>query len=378
MFFGARWRLFRLFGIPVYLDVSWLIILVLLSWTLARYFFEELPGLQPGSYGAMGVIAAITFFICIVLHEAGHALVARSSEMPVRGITLFLFGGVAELGGEPRSARSEFAMAIAGPVVSLVLAGILAALAYFGRAAGWAAAVVAVLAYLAWINVAVLLFNMVPAFPLDGGRVLRSILWAVTGNVRRATQWAALCGQAFAWFLIGVGVWLVLMGQFVSGIWLGLIGLFLNNAARSSYQQVVIREALAGEPVRHFMNPNPVVVPPSLDVKHWVEDYVYRFHRRSFPVASNHHLEGFVTTRELARLPREEWDRHTVGELMRHDLGAVSIGPDADALEALQKLQRSGGNRLLVTDGDELLGIVTLRDLLRFLHLKIGLEGPEE
>jgi CBS domain-containing protein len=160
----------------------------------------------------------------------------------------------------------------------------------------------------------------------------------------------------------------------VGGIWLGLIGLFLNNAARASYTNVLIRETLGGEPLRRFMNPHPIIVPPSLDLRHWVEDYVYRFHRKTFPVASNGRLEGVITTRVLDQLPRDEWERHTVGEVMRNDLEAVSISPDADTLQALEKMQNTGSSRLLVTEGDHLVGIVSLKDLLRFLKLKLEVE----
>jgi CBS domain-containing protein len=218
-------------------------------------------------------------------------------------------------------------------------------------------------------------FNLIPAFPLDGGRVLRSILWGASGNLRRATRWAAGIGQGFAWLLIAFGIIQFFADNFIGGIWLGLIGLFLKHAAESGYQQVLIREALQGEPVRRFMNPEPVVVPPSLDLRHWVDDYVYRYHRKLFPVASNGHLEGVISTQALAQIPREEWPLHTIAEVMRHDLGPASISPDADALEALSRMQRTGMSRLLVTDGDQLVGIVSLKDLLRFLNQKIELEG---
>jgi predicted transcriptional regulator len=149
--------------------------------------------------------------------------------------------------------------------------------------------------------------------------------------------------------------------------------MFLNRAAQSSYQQVLVRQALQGEPVRRFMNPDPIVVPPPLDLRHWVEDYVYRYHHKTFPVASNGHLEGFINTDVLAHIPRTEWDRHRVTEVMRHDLQPVSIAPDADALQALGKMQSAGVTSLLVTEGDHLSGIVSLKDLLRFLDDKIEL-----
>jgi Zn-dependent protease len=374
LMFGVRWRLFRLAGIPISLDASWLLILALVAWSLVALFREQVPGLPHGDYWAMGLITALAFFTCIVLHELGHALVARSLGMPIRGITLFLFGGVSELEGEPPSAGVEFAMAIAGPVVSAVLAALFWGLAWAGTGQAWPVTVVAVLDYLAWINGMVLVFNLIPAFPLDGGRVLRSILWGASGNLPRATRWASRLGQAFAWVLILLGILELLVVSFMGGIWLVLIGLFLKHAAEGGYQQVVIRQALQGEPVKRFMNREPVTVPPSLDLLRWVEDYVYRYHRKLFPVASNGHLEGVIRTQDLARVPRQEWDRHTVAEVAEHDLQALTIPPDADALQALAKMQRSGSSRLLVTEGDRLVGIVSLKDLLRFLDAKMELE----
>ena len=376
--FGKRWRLFRLLGIPISLDASWLIILALISWSLVNVFRAEIPGRPASEYWIMGVVTALAFFACIVLHELGHAVVARSGGMTIRGITLFMFGGVAELEGEPLSAGTEFRMAIAGPVVSAVLALLFWGLSRVGLAQGWAVQSVGVLRYLAWINATVLVFNLIPAFPLDGGRVLRSILWGASGNLRRATRWAAGIGQGFAWLLIAFGIIQFFADNFIGGIWLGLIGLFLKHAAESGYQQVLIREALQGEPVRRFMNPQPVVVPPSLDLRHWVDDYVYRYHRKLFPVASNGHLEGVISTQALAQIPREQWPLHTIAEVMRRDLGPASISPDADALDALSRMQRTGMSRLLVTDGDQLVGIVSLKDLLRFLNQKIELEGLAE
>jgi Zn-dependent protease/CBS domain-containing protein len=371
--FGTRWRLFRLLGIPISLDASWLIILALLTWTLINLFQEAVPDLSVGTYVAMGLGAALAFFACIVLHELGHALVARAVGIPIRGITLFLFGGVAEMEDEPPSASSEFLMAVAGPAVSAVLA----ALFWLLSGLVGAPAVVLPLRYLAGINLAVLIFNLVPAFPLDGGRVLRSILWGALKNLRRATYLAALSGQAFAWLLIGVGLLNFFAGHIFQGVWLGLIGLFLNNAARGSYQQVLVRQVLRGEPVSRFMTREPIVVPSALDLRGWVEDYVYRYHRKMFPVASDGHVEGVISTQALARFPREEWDKHTVAEAMRQDVNALSVAPNADALEALGRMQRTGSSRLLVTDGDRLVGIVSLKDLLRFLDLKLELEDSE-
>jgi len=384
--FGTRWRLFRLLGIPISVDASWLIILALLTLSLASafpallhsYFPAATHELTPFEYGVMGLVTALAFFGCILLHELGHAIVARARGMPIRGITLFLFGGVAELGDEPPSARTEFLMAIAGPIVSVILAIGFWILAVVGYNGGWPHPLVIVLGYLGMINGLVLAFNLIPAFPLDGGRVLRSILWSVTGNRRRATYWASLSGQTFAWLLIAWGLMQFFAGNWLGGIWIGMIGLFLNTAAQSGYQQVLVKQALQGELVRRFMNSDPIVVPASLNLLDWVEDFVYRHDRKTFPVVTNGHLEGYIETRMLARIPRAEWDRHTVGEVMERDLTALTIAPDADAVDALGKMQRSGVSCLLVTQGDQLVGIIGLSDLLRFLNLRLELDGVGE
>jgi Zn-dependent protease/CBS domain-containing protein len=376
--FTMRWRLFRVLGIPISVDLSWLIILLLLTWSLAEQFHETIVGLQNGPAWALGLVTALGFFLCIVLHELGHALVARKLGIPMRGITLFLFGGVAEMTGEPPSAAREFAMAIAGPLVSAVLAAVFFVLVLVGMAGGWAPELVVMLDLLCSINFFVLIFNLVPAFPLDGGRVLRSILWGITGNLRRATLWSSLAGRGFAWFLIALGILAIMNRLWMPGIWLGLIGLFLNQAARAGYEQVVIRQMLQGEPVGRFMNRHPIAVPPSLSLLDLVEDFVYRHHHKAFPVVEDGRLVGMVSTRMLAPFPREEWAVHTVAEAMQTDIEAITLSPTTDALAALERMQRQEAERLLVTENGQLVGLVSLRDLLRFLHLKLELEGDRD
>jgi Zn-dependent protease/predicted transcriptional regulator len=379
--FGRRWRVFRLLGFPIYLDFSWLIVLALVSWTLADDFVREVPDLPPFDYWVLGIGSALVYFICLVLHELGHSVVARAQGIPIRGITLFLFGGVSELKDEPRSAGEEFLMAIAGPAVTAVLSALFFLLWLASDAGGWAPAARVFLRDLFLINFFVLIFNLLPAFPVDGGRVFRSILWAILRNLRRATFWASAVGQAIAWVMIAGGVFLVFWDAkdfLLLGIWLGLIGLFLNTAAQGTYQQLILREALKGEPVRRFMNTQPIVVPRSLDLQHWVEDYVYRYHRKVFPVATDGHLEGVMSTRALMHYPREEWGDRTVGEAMMHDLRPITISPDTDALHALTRMQRTGLSRLLVTENDKLVGIVSLKDLMKFFQLKLQLEDERE
>jgi Zn-dependent protease/CBS domain-containing protein len=381
----TRWRLFRLLGIPIFIHPSWLIVLALLTLSLAGGYPDMLQEAFPGeaprvpwyASWAMGLITAAAFFTCILLHELGHALVARARGVPIRGITLFLFGGVAEIEDEPPSPGTEFLMAVAGPAVSACLVAVLGVLALVGSAAGWPHPVVLVLGCLAALNSVVLVFNLVPAFPLDGGRVLRALLWAVTGSLRRSTYWASAAGQAFSWLLVGWGLIQLFTGDWLGGIWIAVIGLFLNAAARGAYEQLLVRQALQGEPIRRFMNPEPIAVAPSLDLRTWVNDYVYRYHRKAFPVVSGGRLEGVITTGSLAQVPRAEWPEHTVGEVMGRELRAVTVAPDADALEALARMRQTGSSRLLVAEGDRLVGTLTLRDLLQFLGLKIELDGEE-
>jgi Zn-dependent protease/CBS domain-containing protein len=375
--FTSRLRLFRLFGVNVYIDASWFLILFLLSWTLAVEFARRIDT-SDAIYWMMGLSAALTFFLCIVLHEMGHAVAAQAFGVRTRSITLFLFGGVAELEGEPPSAWSEFVVAIAGPAVSAVLAAgfFLADVAVSGIPGSlpWEL----VLGYLARINLAVLVFNLVPAFPLDGGRVLRAALWGAIGSLRRATAYAAMAGRGFAYVLIGLGVLLFIRGEIIPGVWLALLGMFLANAARASYENVLIRQALENEPVGRFMQRDVIVVPPWVTLHTFVEDYLYRHHRKLFPVVEEGRLLGVIDMQALGRAPREDWGHVTVGEVMQTDLEGCCITPDTDALEALRRMSQAGTSRLLVTQDGQLAGIITQRDLFRFLELKLELEGAEE
>jgi CBS domain-containing protein len=276
---------------------------------------------------------------------------------------------------EPANAKTEFLMAIVGPLSSAVLGGILVGIARAGIAAHWPMSVWGVLQYLGWLNFLLAIFNMIPAFPLDGGRVFRSILWAAKGDLRWSTRVAAAFGSGFGILLILLGLATFVMGNFVMGIWYFLIGLFVRSAAQMSYRQVLIRRALSGEPITRFMEPNPVVVPPSVSVRELVDNYFYRYHYRMFPVAFDSTLVGCVTTKQIRDLPREQWDRYTVQDILAPCSTENVIAPNTDAMQALSIMNRTGNSRLMVVDGDRLVGIVTLKDMLKFLDLKMDLEG---
>jgi Zn-dependent protease len=364
---GGRIEFGRLFGISLGFDLSWLIVALLVTWSLATGYFPALmPDLTARMAWTLGAVGSIGLFASVLLHELAHALAARQYGVATRRITLFIFGGVAELEDEPPTPTAEFAIAIAGPVASLVLAG---GFLLLGPAvlivSGSVPASMAVL-WIGRINLMLALFNLVPAFPLDGGRVLRSVLWWWHKDLLRATRVSSLLGQVFAFSLIGIGVLSILRtGDVTSGVWLCLIGLFVRGAARTAYQQVAWRQLLAGEPVRRFMQTDPIVVPRHISIAELMESYVGPHRLASFPVVDDDRLLGLISARNAASTPREEWARQSVGTLTEPCSAANTVEPETDALEALGRMRRGGLGRLLVVDGETLVGTLTLADLVR-------------
>ncbi len=374
--FGRRITLFKLFDFEVRLDASWVVIAALVVWSLATYAFPTThPGLTAGTYWGMALAAAVGFFASIVLHELCHSLVARRYDLPMKGITLFIFGGVAEMGGEPQSPKIEFLMAIAGPLAS----GAIGAICYLVKLAGqgsFPAAVTAVFSYLAWINWILAAFNLIPAFPLDGGRVLRAALWHFKGDLARATRIASSLGSAFGVVLMAYGVVQLFMGYLITAVWYFLIGMFVRGASRMSYEQMLLKSALQGEPVRRFMQPDPVTVRPGMSIHDLVENYIYRYNSKVYPVVNESgDLIGCVTNADVKQFAKEDWERHSVSELTKPCTAGNTVSPDTDALEAFSKIQESGTGRLLVTERNHLLGIISPEDLLRFMAAKMEMEG---
>jgi Zn-dependent protease/CBS domain-containing protein len=373
--FGKRIKLFKLLGFEVRIDLSWLIIAGLVTWSLAAGLFPYLyPGQRSDTYWFMGIVGALGLFISIIAHEFCHSLVARKFGMTMKGITLFIFGGVAEMGDEPPTAKAEFMMAIVGPLSSIAIGAVFYLIHLYGNSAGWNPPVNGVVYYIAYINGILAAFNLIPAFPLDGGRVLRSILWGLKGNLRWATRVSSAIGSAFGIALLILGIFWFIRGNIIGGVWMFLIGLFLRSAAQMSYQQLLVRKALEGESVRRFMNTNPVMVQSSMTVKQLVEDYIYKYHYKMFPVMEGEKLMGCITTRQVKEIPREAWDRETIREAASACSPENTIAPDTDAVKALGMMTQSGVSRLLVVDNGRLVGMVTLKDLLDFFSLKVELE----
>jgi Zn-dependent protease/predicted transcriptional regulator len=374
--FGRSVTLFRMFGFAVRVDASWLIIAVLIAWSLAVGFFPHLyPGLSHAEYWLMGISGAVLLFVSIIIHELAHSLVARKDGLPIKGITLFIFGGVAEMDQEPPSAKAEFRMAIAGPLTSVAIGGIFYAVAAAMRGS-WPVAVVGVFSYLGWINWILAAFNMVPAFPLDGGRVLRSALWHWKGNIWQATRIASAIGSGFGILLVVLGVYRLLVGDFIGAVWWFMIGMFLRGAAQGSYQQLMVQRMLQGEPIRRFMNTNPIVVSPAISLEDLVENFIYKYHYKMFPVVNDsREVLGCITTKEVKQVPRDEWAQRSVQAAMRPYRAEDAVAPDTDAVKALALMRGSQNSRLMVVEDGRLVAVLTLKDLLNFLSTKLEMES---
>jgi Zn-dependent protease/predicted transcriptional regulator len=374
---SRQFPLFRLFGFQVKLDLSWLLIALLITWTLAAGLFpESYPGLSREMYWWMGFTGAAGIFFSIVFHEFSHSLVARHFGLRIRGITLFIFGGVAEMEREPSTPKSEFLMAIAGPLASFLLAFIFHQVHLLATANDWPVFIIGVTYYLAYLNTILAIFNLVPAFPLDGGRMLRAVLWAWKKNLRSATRIASQIGSGFGLAMMALGILWVLQDFFIAGMWWFLIGVFLRFTAAASYKQVLLQEALQDQPIRRFMTTQPLTVEPSISIEQLVQDYIYRHHFKMFPVVENSRLLGCITTREVKSVPQELWSYRTVGELTSPCSADNTVSPDTDAMAVLSLMtQPNASSRLMVVEDQRLIGIISFTDLKEFLALKLELES---
>lgn len=374
----GQYRLFSLSGFEVKLDLSWLLLALLITWSLgAGVFPEEYPDLPRRVYAWMGIACAIGVFFSIVFHEFSHSMVARQFGLPIKGITLFIFGGVAEMEEEPPNPRSEFLMAAAGPLASFLLAFLFTEMESLAVAKGWPVSFVGVFDKLALINFVVAIFNLVPAFPLDGGRMLRAALWKWKNDMRVATHISSRIGSAFGLGLMLLGGFSFFQGNFIGGMWWFLIGLFLRGAATASYQQLLLKEVLREKPVKDFMRRNPVTVAPSVTVQDWIDDYVYQHHFKMFPVVDDSGLLGCVSTNRIKQIPRAEWRDKTVGEVMDRVSDANSVPASTETTKLLSTMIRPDtASRFMVVEDGQLVGMISLKDLQELIALKLEIESP--
>ncbi|MBB4285692.1 site-2 protease family protein [Roseospira goensis] len=374
--FGRTLRLFRVFGFEVRVNVSWAFLAILIAISLARGFFPATyAGWPAATYWWMAAAGVIGVFASIVIHELSHSLAARAMGMEMKGITLFLFGGMAEMDQEPASAKGELVMALAGPAISLVLAALLLGLAALGRGPEGAGPAVAVIDYLGWLNLILAVFNLIPAFPMDGGRALRATLWAISKDLRWATRWASRMGALFGLALIVLGVVSALQGAFVAGLWWILIGMFIRAAASGSYQQMEIRRLMTGVRAEDVMHPLTEAVPADMTLAALVDRYVYATQQPAFPVVEDGGLVGVIGLAEIRTVPRADWETTPVRAVMIPADRAEIVAPTTDAMDAVAKLQTHAVDALIVADGHRPVGVLAQSDVLKLLSLKMDLEA---
>lgn len=367
--FSSAIKLFNLAGFDIKLDPSWFLIAGLISWGLAtQYFPVTLPHLNEAAYFILAIIAMLGFFGSLLLHEMAHSVVARNYGVQITGITLFLFGGVAELENEVPSAKAEFWVAIAGPLMSIALgAGFWIASVLMHNFLGVGPLVV-VLAYLATINIVIAIFNMVPAFPLDGGRVLRAYLWSRNGDVLMATRTTTRSGTVFGYGLTILGVFALFQGAPAAGVWYMLIGFFVIAAARSAYQNQLMETTFKGKTVAAVMSRDPVVVLPEITLAEFVNQVMLKYHVSFAPVVSNGVLIGAIDKEVLAAVNRENWANTHVGDVFAGLDVAAIVAPDMTVANLFKRIAETGTRKFLVVRDHRLLGVVTLADLLGQLY----------
>ncbi len=362
-------RICRFFGFEVRLDFSWFVVFLLVLWTFAQSVFpQRTPGLSVGAYFTMALIGASLFFVSVLLHELAHSAMARARGIQVEGITLFIFGGMARIRSEATNPKDEFLITVVGPLSSALIGGILLVFARLGESLGLHRAFISVAEYLAILNFILAVFNLVPGFPLDGGRLFRSLVWHITKDVRKATRMAAFTGQGFGYLMIGFGVLSLFRGYLVSGIWLIFIGWFLSQAAAFSYRQLIMRRILQGVKVQEAMTRNPETVAPDVTLRDLVDNYFLVRRYSVFPVLdSDGRPLGLITLRQVKEIDRDEWPTTQVSSVMTKICEAVTVRPDDSLAQVLGKLEKAGVGRALVVRDGRLEGLISNADVAAWL-----------
>lgn len=371
-------RLGKLMGIPIELDYTWFIVFVLLAVTLGGFLFpEEISRVSLGLRIVLVLLATLLFFASIVIHEFSHSYVARLNGIEIASITLFIFGGVARMTSEPKSAGAELKVAAAGPAASIGLSVVFFSLSLLAGASGLEASLGVVFQYLAMVNLMLAGFNLMPGFPLDGGRILRAVIWQSTGSMSYATRIASGFGQGLGYLLIAGGLVAFLWpgGRFmVAGIWFLFLGWFLVQAARSSYIQMLLRQALSGIPVERLMSREIVTVPSNLSLQDLVNDYFLTYQYGAFPVLDEGQLRGMVSLKEVRQIPREQWAFTPVSQVLQPLSADQTVKPWEDAWDAMAKMATEEPGRLMVVDEQgALLGMMSKSDLMHLIRTKLDL-----
>ncbi|MDX1613802.1 MAG: site-2 protease family protein [Candidatus Promineifilaceae bacterium] len=367
-------QLMRIWGIPIGFNSSWYLIFALVTWTLAvGYMPEAYPGFSTAVYWVLALATSALFFGSVIFHELAHAYVALRHHISVRRITLFIFGGVAEMEKEAESPRQEFLIAAAGPIASLLAAGFFFLLYQLDQQFDWLAAPTE---YLIRINLLLAAFNLIPGFPLDGGRILRAVVWSYT-DYRRATKTAAFSGQLFAYILMGVGIFLMIAGDFFNGLWLVFIGWFLNTSAIAQGTQATIKYALDQASVEQLMQPNWADVDGNLPISRLVDEFIlpggpryYFVQRNGFDVAPSPHPAGMLTLTDISLLQRDRWPYTPARGVMVDWDELITIEPDLSLTQALQLMDQNNVNQLPVLRDGHLVGVLTRKNLLHYIRME--------
>ena len=365
---GGRFSLGRWLGVEVTVDTSWLVIAFLIGWSFYLLYLQQFPDLSGAAAVTLGVGTAVLFFVSVLLHELSHSVMARRLGMPVEGITLFIFGGVTRTGGEAETAGDEFAIAVVGPLSSFALAAVFWGLVNLTGGL-FPTEVQFGLGYLGWLNLALGAFNLLPGFPLDGGRVLRSAVWRATGSLDRATRIATVGGRMVGSTLIAIGLAVVLFAGDLGGLWYAAIGWFLNQAAATQGQQAVVRRMFEGLVARDVMSPRLVSIAENTTLQEAVDDYFLRYDHAAFPVNDDEgETQGILTLRSVRQVPRDEWPVRQAWAVMTRLADACAVDADTPMDEALKQLTESEDQRVLVTSDGRVVGIITPRDVARWVQ----------
>jgi len=367
--FSNAVKLFSFKGFEIKVDPGWMIIAALVTWSLSQQYFPDvLPDVPGATYLMMALVGMFGLFASLLVHELAHSVVAQHLGVPIKSITLFVFGGIAELGAEPSSARDEFWVALAGPVMSFCLAFVCWTFAQAAWLVSGSQALIEVISYLALVNLVLAIFNMVPAFPLDGGRVLRAYLWHRNGDLPAATQTAARAGTFFGYFLMALGVLALFQGAFVAGLWLLIIGGFILIAARASYATQLACTVFKDKTVNALMERDPITVGPDMTLSEFVNQIMLRHGVNFVPVVEGDVLLGHIDRSVLSGIDRENWVNTRVGDVFVGLGQSVMIAPELPVAELLKMIQRAGRRKFLVVSDHQLFGVITLADLTEFLN----------
>jgi Zn-dependent protease/predicted transcriptional regulator len=361
----------RIIGIPVRIHYTLWFVLLLIAWSLAvGYMPQHYPGLGATTYWAIGIVSAIILFVSVFLHELSHSYIAKKNGLPITRITLFFFGGVSELSGEPKDPALEVRMAAAGPLTSFLIAIVLGASWFLTMSVNGPVPIIATLYYAAFLNGFLGAFNLIPAFPLDGGRVLRGSLWNRSKNLLSATANATRVSEAISLLMMAVGLFFIVFGNFINGLWIIFLGWFIRSGAETSLRQTRLTESLGGVKVGDIMTRDLLSVSPEVSVQQLVSDYFLVHPHGGYPVVSNGKLVGVVTMSSVRSIPREKRDYEKVSEAMVPFERTVTVSPTTSAVEALRLMAKNGIGRLVVMDGDKIAGMVTRGDLMKMMHAR--------